>query len=93
LGSQCPSADLHRAELASLYVLAAFQRQGIGSALLSQAETIAKNVGESLWLSVNAQNVAALQFYARRAYESIGECYFELGKSRHKNVVLVHGSA
>jgi ribosomal protein S18 acetylase RimI-like enzyme len=92
-GVPCPSSEVHRAELASLYVLSGVQRQGIGTELLSEGERIAEKNGESLWLSVDAENNRALQFYARRKYMSIGECYFELGDAKYKNYVMVRGGS
>ena len=92
-GVPCPSSEDHRAELASLYVLSGVQRQGIGTELLSEGERVAERHGESLWLSVEAENDRALQFYARRRYVKIGECDFELGEAKYKNYVMVRGGS
>jgi diamine N-acetyltransferase len=86
----CPERDGGSAELATLYVQEHFTGQGVGTALLAQAQTLAwQRTQQALWLTVNAQNARAIAFYAARGYSKVGTAWFVLGQARHENHVLV----
>ena len=90
LGAACPSISGPTVELQTLYVQAHFIGLGIGRALLQAAEMKAHSLSASpLWLTVNAQNEHAMDFYARQGYSKIGLTHFVLGQARHENLVFV----
>lgn len=90
IGNVCPSRPAMHIELATLYVQEHFKGQGFGSALLGAVEhLVAQRSGTGLWVTVNALNYPALEFYAKRKYTKIGTASFELGDKKHENHVLV----
>lgn len=87
----CPEPTPAKAELATLYVQEPFIGKGVGSSLLTQAETWAKaRVGSPLWLTVNSRNDRAIRFYQQRGYTKVGITYFKLGSVKHENLVLAN---
>lgn len=92
-----PSPCLHepwtRAELATLYVQEQFLRQGVGTALLKEAERLAQNRRSGLWLTVNAGNVSAIAFYEAHGYAKAGTAFFQLGGQTYENHVLTKRGA
>jgi len=72
------------AELEVLYVLPRFQRKRIGEQLLR----VAKNSGDSIWLSCWERNERAITFYKLHGFIEVGEAYFDLDGERHRNIVL-----
>lgn len=89
-GAVCSERSASTAELTTLYVQEHFTGQGVGSALLAQAETLVwQRTGQALWLTVNAQNARAIAFYAMHGYSKLGTAWFLLGGERHENHVLV----
>ena len=91
--SSCPSTEKYHAELVSLYVLHGFTGKSIGSQLLRESERIAGLAGEKIWLSVNATNGPAIEFYSGHGYRNVGSVYFHLGADRYRNHVFVQESA
>lgn len=90
LEASCPTSNLTLAELQTLYVQTHFVRQGVGRQLLSVAENTATNeTGMPLWMSVNASNVNAIDFYLRHGYKKQGTTDFVLSQKRHKNFILI----
>lgn len=90
LNAACPEAGDSVAELQTLYVQAHFIGTGLGKRLLQDAEAVAKKqAGTALWLTVNAQNQRAIDFYDRLGYRKIGTTYFILGAQRHENHLLL----
>ena len=86
----CPIASNANAELATLYIQEHFTGQRIGSALLAQAQSIARErAQQSIWLTVNANNHRAIAFYTKHHYINKGETYFRLGDTDHQNYVFV----
>jgi len=77
-------------ELETLYVQAPAQGTGLAQALLAQARLAAyRQLGApAIWLSVNARNERALNFYRRAGCIECGETWFELGGGRHLNLLL-----
>lgn len=87
--SPCPTYDDSQVELKTLYVQAHFAGNGLGTALLQRAGQLAAAQGSRLWLSVNAENSKAMQFYLKHQYQQCGEIYFDLGQTRHKNWIML----
>lgn len=86
----CPVPGAGTAELATLYVQAHFTGRGVGAALLADAQALARQRAQQpLWLTVNAQNVRAVAFYAAQGCSKIGSAQFVLGGESHPNHVLV----
>ncbi len=77
-------------EVVSLYVQAHFARRGIGAALLRECQQVAhRRTGSAgIWLTVNAQNLPAIAFYAKHGMVKTGTAYFELGGENHENHVM-----
>lgn len=91
IGTQHAAAPSARpAELDRLYVQKPFTGQGLGRALLIDAETQAAARGAtSLWLTPWVGNARALAFYAALGYADVGQAWFEMDDTRHENRVLV----
>ncbi|OYU30821.1 MAG: GNAT family N-acetyltransferase [Comamonadaceae bacterium PBBC2] len=86
-----PNKTASSIELETLYVQAHFLGQGIGSALLRQAESMARvhaPADSGLWLTVNARNARAMRFYTAHGYQKTGTHVFMLGGVGHENHVL-----
>ena len=95
-GAACPALAGSTTELATLYVQAHFARRGIGARLLERAAALAAaRTHGGLWLTVNAQNHAAIAFYGRQGYAPVGTAHFDLGGVLHENHVFVaaHGTS
>ena len=89
-GTVCASAPTATVELATLYVQAHCKGQGIGSRLQHDARALADaHAGSGLWLTVNAQNAAAIDFYIRHNFQQVGTTDFVLGGVAHENLVLL----
>lgn len=72
----------NRLYLASLYLLPAFQRRGIGGELLRTAEERVLNHGlEELWVGVMIQNEAAQRWYENRGFRFVREEPFRIGRT------------
>jgi GNAT superfamily N-acetyltransferase len=86
----CPVPGAGAVELATLYVQEHFTGRGVGAALLAQAQALAlERAKQPLWLTVNAQNVRAIAFYAAQGCAQIGTAQFVLGDESHTNHVLM----
>ncbi len=89
-GAVCPVPGAGTAELATLYLQERFTGHGVGAALLAQAQALAlQRTQQPLWLTVNAQNLRAIAFYAAQGCSKIGNAWFVLGGESHPNDVLV----
>ena len=88
--SRCPCDLAQTIELKTLYVHQRFRRQGVGSRLLQEIETLCrKQGGDRLWLSVWEPNSVAKDFYENSGYRSLGLTHFDLdGTEKHENMVL-----
>ena len=77
------------AELDKLYVQEAFTGLGVGSALLHDAEMLARASGASdLWLTPWSGNLRALQFYRGQGYQDHGLTWFRFEGEAHANRVF-----
>ena len=89
-GIACPTGGRSSSELQTLYVQEHFTGQSIGKRLLQAAEAkVRERVNTPLWLTVNAQNIKAINFYAHLGYSKVGTTYFVLGAECHENHVLI----
>jgi ribosomal protein S18 acetylase RimI-like enzyme len=88
LDAACPAEPSLTAEIATLYILRGAQGRGLGSALVAAAEKEAAARGETMWLTVNAENPRAIAFYARRGWREIGRHDFAVDGGRFLNLVL-----
>lgn len=88
--SRCPCDPAQMIELKTLYVHQRFRRQGVGSRLLQEIETLCRNQGvDRLWLTVWEPNTVAKDFYESSGYKSLGRTHFDLdGRETHENLVL-----
>ena len=84
-----PVAGVVGAELVRLYVQPRAQRNGIGSALIRQAEQLASaELLHCLWLTVWDGNGGALAFYLRMGYADVGATTYSFGGHSYGNRVL-----
>ena len=85
----CPAVPVATVELASLYVPVQCKGQGIGSGLLHRAQALAAHFQSALWLTVNAKNTTAIDFYLRHQFQDQGAAQFVLGGVAHENRILL----
>jgi ribosomal protein S18 acetylase RimI-like enzyme len=86
--------DPAQAEVARLYVLERFTRQGIGQTLLRHCASEAQENGISkLWLSVYSRNPRALQFYRQNHWRQVGDTVFALGSESYLNHVFAKAAS
>lgn len=87
----CPVASIvSGVELVRLYVQRAFQRRGIGTGLLRQAEALAsKECPRTLWLTVWSGNYQALAFYPYFQYQNVGVTDYIIEGRTYENQVFV----
>ena len=92
LHSPCVVDAVHcTAELDRLYLQRPFQRQGIGAALLRQAEQMAAGLGQpGLWLTAWVGNASALAFYPRQGYRAVGTALHWIEGRAYDNVVFTN---
>ena len=87
--AQTDLQDPHSLELERIYVLQAYQNQGIGQSLLTEAIRLAKEEGcHYLWLGVWDQNEGAIRFYQRHGFRTFGKHDFFLGKDRQSDYLM-----
>lgn len=73
-------------ELMRLYVQERFCGQGIGKAMLRQAEALALSQGAAiLWLTAWSGNQRARDFYARQGYLDAGATHYVFGGEAYDN--------
>jgi ribosomal protein S18 acetylase RimI-like enzyme len=76
-------------ELVRLYVQPGAQRQGIGIALLREAEGVALGAGAThLWLTVWGKNEPAIAFYRAMSYRELGRTNFVMGNASYENLLM-----
>lgn len=94
----CPVPGVGGAEVFRLYVQRPFLRQGVGRALLAQAEKIACGRGaDNVWLTAWVGNERALAFYRAQGYRDVGATEYVIEGTGYENRVLckrrVHAAA
>lgn len=88
-GAQSDLDEVDALEIESLYVTAAHQGTGIGGRLLEQAITMADDARlRSIWLGVWERNARAIAFYEHAGFRPFGFHDFELGRLRHRDVLM-----
>lgn len=76
-------------EIERIYVLREFHRQGIGSMMMEQAYSVAKEwQAEWIWLGVWERNPEAIAFYERSGFIRFGEHVFQLGGDAQTDVLM-----
>ena len=77
-------------ELTRLYVDPSVQGQGIGRALLRQAEAAARARGcTGLWLTAWVDNAEARGFYGAAGYEDVGRCEYVFEDRAYENRIYL----
>ncbi|MGI9217725.1 MAG: GNAT family N-acetyltransferase [Hydrogenophaga sp.] len=85
----CPVPGVGGAEVFRLYVQRPFLRQGVGRALLAEAERIACGRGAGdVWLTAWVGNERALAFYRAQGYRDVGATEYVIEGTSHENRVL-----
>ncbi len=90
-GTHCPAkSNGPQLEIAHLYVLRRFTRQGVGSKLLRHAfADMARHGLETAWFTVWAHNMEARAFYEAQGFVDAGFTTFRLAGRNHENRVLI----
>ena len=84
-----PLPDCLSLEITTLYVRPRCQSSGRGSALLQHALHHCKGMGsESIWLTVNAENKNAIEFYHKHGFSQIGSSDFKIAGQAYVNYVM-----
>lgn len=84
-----PLADCSPLEITTLYVQPRHQSGGKGSALLRHALDHCRRMGgENAWLTVEAQNRRAIDFYLRHGFTRIGYTDFVIADQAYENYVM-----
>lgn len=87
--AQTERVSENAAEVQRLYVAAACKGRGIGTRLLSLAESCAKEAGASvLWLGVWENNFAARKFYEKLGFSRVGAHTFVLGGDAQTDFIM-----
>jgi GNAT superfamily N-acetyltransferase len=94
LHGDCPVPGVVGPQVLRLYVQAPFQRRGLGRALLQRAEARARELqAPSVWLTAWVGNAAALLFYPRVGYKSVGETPYLIEGKAYRNQVFAKALA
>lgn len=88
-GATAPIGGCSDTEIATLYVQPRHQGKGIGKQLLARG---CAQVGESPWLTTNAENDNAIAFYLNEGFQQVGETHFRIGDEGYLNNVYVRGT-
>jgi ribosomal protein S18 acetylase RimI-like enzyme len=84
-----PLADCSPLEIMTLYVQPRHRSGGRGGALLHHALDHCRSMGgESAWLTVEAGNRRAIDFYGRHGFARIGSTDFVIGDRAYENHVM-----
>jgi diamine N-acetyltransferase len=87
--SSPPPSSVGDHELVHLYVQPALQGQGVGWALLREAETLARDaLSPHLWLTAWDGNHRAHAFYDRAQYRRLGTTEHVIGTTTYQNLVF-----
>src|SRR5208283_4651286 len=84
-----PDLDPRDREIKRIYVLHRFQGTGLGRRLMESARRHAfEQRAQRLLLGVYARNLAALAFYARLGYTTVGHRIFHVGAHDYEDLIL-----
>jgi len=89
--SQAPDSVPGRnpVELARIYIDLAYSSMGYGSQLMDACLEAARRLeGDTLWLGVWERNEAAIRYYRRWGFESVGTMEFMLGNDVQNDYVM-----
>lgn len=76
-------------ELMRLYVLPAWQGEGVAATLFAEALAwLRAHCAGKLWIGVWSENARALRFYERAGFEVVGGYQFEVGRCRDEEVIM-----
>jgi diamine N-acetyltransferase len=76
-------------EVERIYVLKAFQRTGVGVALMQHAINLGREMGKRyLWLGVYEENFRALRFYEKFGMKEFADHIFMMGKQSQRDVLM-----
>jgi len=82
-------ADCSPLEITTLYVQPRHQSGGKGRALLRHALDHCRSIGgENAWLTVEAQNRRAVDFYLRHGFTKVGSTDFVIVDQAYENYVM-----
>lgn len=77
-------------EVERIYILPTFERHGLGSRLIAQAEQVAHQLNKSeVWLGVWEKNFAAQHFYEHLGFHKIGEHTFMMGTDPQTDLMMM----
>lgn len=94
LGAAAPVATCSDLEISTLYVQPRHQGGGAGGRLLAAGLQFCASTGRpDVWLSVNAENDRATQFYLRKGFAKAGETQFQIDGQSYPNHVLRYALA
>lgn len=76
-------------EVERIYILSAFQKQGLGKFLLNQAIEIAEQQNkQEIWLGVWEENDNALAFYRSKGFKQVGSHSFFMGDEEQIDFIM-----
>lgn len=77
-------------EIERIYVLAEFQRSGVGQVMLDKALHLAIAAGvHNVWLGVWERNAKAIAFYTRNCFSVCGSHSFRLGDDVQTDLLMI----
>lgn len=89
LDSEAPIDACSGLEIKTLYVQPRHHGRGIGKGLLKAGFDRCAQLGiQSAWLTVNAENTAARDFYLALDFRIIGQTHFRIGDQAYPNDVM-----
>ena len=67
-------------ELQKIYVLPEYQGKGVGTALIKEVKSLAKEVyPDYIWLDTHISNENAIRLYEKNGFKKVGKYYFTIG--------------
>lgn len=73
--------QLRQVKLSKLYLLKAYRGQNYGREMLQFITLWSRTAGaESIWLTVNRQNLSAIEFYSKHGFLMVGEFLQSIGE-------------
>ncbi|KZL14725.1 MULTISPECIES: GNAT family N-acetyltransferase [unclassified Pseudovibrio] len=86
--SKAPVSGCSEMEIATFYVQPRHHRKGIGKRLLNAGfQHCREKTADSVWLTTNAENDPAIDFYLAQGFEHVGETHFCIADEAYLNNV------
>ncbi len=86
--SKAPVSGCSEVEIVTFYVQPRHHGKGIGKRLLNSAfEHCREKTADSVWLTTNAENSPAIEFYLTQGFEHVGETHFRIADEAYLNNV------